>query len=116
MTPAAQARAVVEALGESFDEWLAHALEHGYVWSSPTCFIMARSVWDDTCWMIDLAAGDMAEFFRVDPAPKKWVAFRRGDSHSVHPYERIKRRCCHGKLTESTATATPDARTGAHGT
>lgn len=103
MRPADTARQLCASLGLDFEAELAEALRVGVVFSSPTAFLLAREIPEQEMWMIDLAVGDMSEFFRVEPPgpPKKWVAFRRGDTTSVHPYTRIKRLCLMGSSAKA---------------
>jgi hypothetical protein len=111
MTPAEQAAKWCDNHNENFREVLAAYLSFGYVWSSPRSFILARPVWrewwddgekladhsltapDGNCWFIWLAAGDMAEFFKICPQPKDFVCFSRGDVARCWEFERLRRLC-----------------------
>jgi hypothetical protein len=112
VTPAATARELCREKGEDFDAWLSAHLEHGYVWSSPRSFILARAIrsgWVDSdwwklsdmaatapdgdCWYIWLAAGDMAEFFEICPERKNFVCFSREEVPRLWEFETIRRLC-----------------------
>ena len=99
---------------------LAAYFRHGYVWSSPRAFVLAReiqSAWwrdaarladhaqvapDGDCWFIWLAAGDMAEFFAVCPRQKPLVCYcRRGEPRLIST-TRLAR-----KVTALRASASP---------
>lgn len=74
----------------------AHLL-HGYVFSTPSAFLMGRPIAKDAphalqadpwyvfpfdecdCWMVWLAAGDVAEMIRLIPYPLPWLAWARRD-------------------------------------
>lgn len=78
-------------------------LHHGYVYSSPTAFAMARPValsWtpeelstvaktdpDGDAWFVWAVAGDMREALSKLPFPKKWLAFCRRGSPRIHRLE-----------------------------
>lgn len=97
--------------GRSFEQDLALHVQHGYVWSSPRAIVMARLVhssWpfadfadltrtapesDADTWFVYLAAGDLAEFFRVMPFAKDFVCFYRRRSPRFHLLEPLQRRC-----------------------
>jgi hypothetical protein len=113
MTPAEAAAQWCQAHPEhgTFAEVLGAYLSFGYVWSSPRSFILARPIrrewWNDgdkladhslvdpggDCWFIWLAAGDMAEFFKICPEPKTFVCFSRGDVARLWEFERLRRLC-----------------------
>lgn len=102
MKPVIHAIEICDAAGEDFQERLAWNLSHGYVWSGPRAFVMAHIVTENgrTGWYVELAAGEMGEFFEVDPVKPEWVAFRRtrkrgacarsSEKVAWHRYDRIK--------------------------
>lgn len=111
MTPFDQARQVYEreACARSFEQdQLLHYL-HGFVFSTPTYFIMGRPVDKDappalivnpahsfdrrvvSCWHVYLASGDLAAAWPVLPWPMPWVSFERRNELRFYPMERIRR-------------------------
>lgn len=104
MTPVVQAIAICDARGLDFDDLMAEHFRDGYVWSSPTAFILALPGWrdgdaftvaqDGDSWWITLAVGSVAEFLQRDPTPRQWVGFSRADRkpHWI-PYDRLIRQC-----------------------
>lgn len=110
MTAYDQARAVYdrEPCARSFEEDLWFHLQHGYVYSSPTCFGMAREVnhdwpasrllapWETQpggdCWMVWLLAGDAQEAVAKLPHSKPFLAFERTNVARVVKAERFFRR------------------------
>lgn len=90
------------------EEVLLH-LAFGYIWSTPTCLVLAER-WDKdanhasatgNAWWITLAVGTLAEFIRVDPLPEtKWIGYRRARDGSVHwtDYQRLRERVKCGRL------------------
>lgn len=97
MTPIEQAAAVYERehCPRTLREDLELHLLNGYVFSTPTCFLMGRPVVreadpDDIvdpaitfegrfhdCWHVYLAAGDMREAVRFMPYPLEYVSYER---------------------------------------
>lgn len=132
MRPIDQARLVYEQepCARTFEEDLRLHLMHGYVFSTPEIFMMGRGVrrdapdydilnptvtWpEDLCdtWMIYLAAGNIGDFFRFEPTPKKWVAFERENQLRVHSYDRIKRLAHRRPWIISTSTHRSSASPG----
>lgn len=92
-----------------FADDLAAHFQTGYVWSSPTAFIMARLVsskwtWDALsdltraasgeeadAWCVWVAVGDLREFFRVCPHEAKFACFARRGFPRLWPFEKLKR-------------------------
>lgn len=79
----------------------------GWVMSTPSAFIMAKPVnrfmaeriddpWytfhrdEQDTWLVWLAAGDMAEFFRFCPYPLSWLAWARRDRLRFWRFESIQ--------------------------
>lgn len=111
MTPVEQAAAVYqrEPCARTFREDLEAHLLNGYVFSTPTVFVMGRLVqrdaepalivdpWhrfeDGDCWLVYLAAGNLAEIPRFIPSPKKYVAWERENSLRVHLSTQVIRLC-----------------------
>ncbi|MDZ4287835.1 MAG: hypothetical protein U0984_07745 [Prosthecobacter sp.] len=95
----------------AFEDTVATYLRHGFVWSSPRSFVLARAIaadwWQDhdrltdhtlshpqgDCWFLWLAAGDMREFFEVCPQPKPFVCFCRRGLPRLWRYDRINQGC-----------------------
>jgi hypothetical protein len=80
-----------------FEELLGSFFSEGYVWSSPTEFILFRQCrWEfetmcggdvePNCWAIQLAAGKnpMARFMELAPKKLKYVAWQRRGSDRYH--------------------------------
>ena len=100
------------AAGHTFLADLAAHFEHGYVWSSPTAFIMARLVsstwgperWGNLAetdpggdaWCVWVAVGDLREFFRVCPHETKFACFARRGFPRLWPFEKLKRLSTYG--------------------
>ena len=113
MTPVERAAAVYERedCARTFREDLEAHLLNGYVYSTPTAFVMARPVrhdapreelvnpwhvfprgeWD--AWMVYLAAGDLEEFWRREPFPLAHVIYERQNALRCFNAERVKRLC-----------------------
>lgn len=110
-TPIFQAKALHfnENGPRSFREDLEAHLMHGFVYSTPSAFVMARMVSRDwpacdiinpwkndltcppDCLHIYLAAGDIQEFWTFPHPHAVWVSFERRNILRFHPYERIQR-------------------------
>jgi len=108
MTPFQAARQVCLDRPEimPFEEQLAHYGEHGYIWSSPTAFILATYHATEDEWFIGLAAGNMAEFCLHAPHPAKWVCFIRDGRQTKWDFSRIQRLTNrYGLLTKETRSA-----------
>jgi hypothetical protein len=113
MSPAEQAAAVYEReeCARTFREDLEAHLIGGYVFSTPTVFLMARPVRHDApqaeivnpwhvfpreecdCWMLYLAAGDIAEFFRWVPFPLAFVAWERNNVLRTYYAKTVEKKC-----------------------
>lgn len=113
MTPVERAAAVYEReeCARTFREDLEAHLLNGYVISTPTAFVMGRPVrhdapreeivnpwhvfprggWD--AWMVYLAAGDLAEFWRCEPFPLARVIYERQNALRCFNAEHVKRLC-----------------------
>lgn len=76
----------------SFDFYLNWHLRYGYVFSTPTLFVMGRATIKDApielheitpdlpnCWYLHALAGDPCEAWRFLPYPLPWVGFERLD-------------------------------------
>lgn len=83
---------------ESFEELLASYFHDGYVFSSPTSFILMRpAFWDGyglfteadkpNAWFVHLAAGDMVDMFRACPFPLEYIVFQRHGQEKFHAYK-----------------------------
>lgn len=114
MKPVREAAAVYqrEPCVRTFREDLEAHLLHGLVYSTSTCFVMARYVsrsWPDstivnpwlndpTCSQLDtlhvyLAAGDLAELFDFPCQPVVWISFERRNILRYYSHISLKRRC-----------------------
>lgn len=130
MKPIDAARAMYhkEPCGRCFGDDLATFLRIGYVFSTPTAFIMGKAVpsphirtgfgYDrpganapiehcDT-WLIWLAAGDLREFFRFEPRPMKFVAWARKGVIRFHHFDRVRALC---KTSTESSIFLPSAQT-----
>ena len=83
-----------------FEKVLSAYLSDGYVWSSPTEFILATaSYWDgkdmhvgkgkENCWIIQLAAGDEPgeRFFKVVPHKLDYLSWQRRGNDKWHVWD-----------------------------
>ena len=83
-----------------FEELLGHFFNEGYVWSSPTEFILGKQArWESktmyggnveaNCWVVQLAAGEnpMARFMELAPMKLKYVAWQRRGSDRYHVWQ-----------------------------
>lgn len=110
MTPAQQAAAVYrrEECARTFQEDLEAHMLNGYVFNTPTFFMMGRPVarladpklivnpWHKfereacDCWLVYLYAGDLREWLRYVPYRLPWVGFERGNVLRFHRFARIR--------------------------
>lgn len=90
---------LTEPCARSFNDDLGHHLVHGYVWSSPTCFVMFRPVqstwpldmlrapWETDpagdCWWVWLLAGDTREAISKMPFAMPRIGFERQNEPRV---------------------------------
>lgn len=85
MTPLLQAIQICDERGIDFDTEMALHLREGYVWSSPTAFIMVLP-WSHKeagdAWWATLAVGNLSEFVAIDPAPRRWLGYCRADGEA----------------------------------
>lgn len=83
-----------------FEALLGDFFRSGYVWSSPTEFVLARpALWEEgelymgapaaNCWFVHLAAGDnpFRRFLEIAPHPLPFVAWQRRGQRRYHVYE-----------------------------
>lgn len=100
-----------EPCARTFREDLEQHLRTGYVWSSPRTFIMGRPVrrsgdradivtphvtFDNPdCWHIYLAAGELYEFFRLEPFELPWFSWERHNVLRFYRRERVIQLCLH---------------------
>lgn len=112
LTPYEQVRKVYETepCRRSFEEDLHLHLQTGYVFSTPTLFLMGRPVrrkaptrWivdphhvfqNPDAWLIYLAAGNMAEFFEKEPYELPWVGWEKRNVLRFYPMASIKGKLC----------------------
>lgn len=117
MTPIEQAASVYERepCRRTLKEDLELHLLNGYVFSTPTCFVMGRPVVREAdpadivdpaitfdgryldCWHVYLAAGDMREAIRFMPYPLEYMSFERKNVLHIWKRARISAlliRCC----------------------
>jgi hypothetical protein len=87
--PLARARQVYELewCRNSFEEDLCWHLEQGYVFSTPTVFLMGYR--DNLCWVVSLCSGDLLEALELMPYPLPWVAFERRNLLKVIDREKL---------------------------
>lgn len=111
VTPFEQAKAVYEAepCARSFDEDLQWHFLNGYVFSTPTYFVMGRPVCskaahdlivnpaitfpmdDCDCWHLYLMAGDMPAIFQLAPYHLPLVSFERRNELRFYPHGSLRR-------------------------
>lgn len=96
MTPLLQALQICDERGMDFDAIVAEHMREGYVWCSPSAFILvmpcSHKVENDA-WWATLAVGDIKEFMRVDPTPRRWLGYCRADGKPRWAdYQRMRRR------------------------
>ncbi len=89
LRPLAKAAAVYrqEWCANTFEEDLCWHLEHGYVFSTPTCFLMGYQS-NDT-WHVSLCAGDLLEALSLMPYRLPWVRFERNNKLRYYKTERL---------------------------
>jgi hypothetical protein len=96
-----------EPCARSFDEDLRRHHLYGYVFSSPSCFIMGRPVeknaqerlikdpsvrfYNPDAWLVYLAAGDLAEFFKHEPYPLPWLGWERDNHLRFYRRDNVRR-------------------------
>ena len=106
MTPSERIQAMYGSM-EAFAAKLLPHLQLGVVHSSPTCFVMARSVrstWheeqlldpflvepDGDTWFLYALAGSMTEAIRIQPARKKYIAYERRGVLKLQKFSQIAR-------------------------
>jgi hypothetical protein len=103
MTPQKQASLLAAELGMDFTKTLLeHLDDSSYVYSSPTCFILAvdavREFGDDCqqeAIFVTIGVGSVQEFIEVDPRKetRRWMGFCREDGGEIHwiDYQRLRR-------------------------
>lgn len=100
MTPIEQAKMVYlndPECNRVFEADLAEYLKNGYVWSSPTEFIMARPTHD--AWFVHLAAGKGAlrRFLDLMPFELPFLEWeRKGKCFRRWSLERVRRKFTNG--------------------
>lgn len=119
MTPVEQAAAVYdrEDCRRTFREDLELHLLHGYVFSTPTLFMMGRPVnkdapreWivdpshefaadDWNCWLLYLAAGRISDFWRYEPFPLDFVAWERKNVLRTYYAATVKTLCSSSRFS-----------------
>ena len=99
---------LAENNGQPFGEMLEHYLNHGYVWSSNTEFILGKTVWvedgklsfdhpEPNAWYVQLAAGKGAigRFLELAPFPLPYVVWQRrgnNDNYHIYTWEKYQRK------------------------
>lgn len=97
-----------EPCARSFIEDFEAHLLHGWIFSTPAIFLMARPVRSDSpvdvvlnpfslpddpdTWHVWLAAGNWREALRLAPFPLPWVSFERRNQLRRYAWNRILRR------------------------
>lgn len=92
--------------GDTFEQLLAEYFKNGYVYSSPSCFLLLRPVfWDGVdvfteadkpnAWFVHLAAGNMIDMFKACPFPLEHLVFQR---HGQDRYRAYSFNSLHSKL------------------
>ena len=119
MTPVWMAAAVYEAepCARSFREDLEAHLQNGYVFSTPTAFVMGRPVdsgadpaaivdplhgfdpEDCDAWLVYLAAGSIADVLRQEPFPLTFYLWERKNVLRRFHAKTVKRLCSHFALS-----------------
>jgi len=111
MTPVERAAAVYdrEPCARTFREDLEAHLLHGFVFSTPSYFIMGRPVdgnstqklicnpWvsfpSPDCWHVYLYSGHLSDAFANIPYILPFVSFERNNILTKHPLANIQRKC-----------------------
>jgi hypothetical protein len=92
---------------ETFEELLGWYLSHGFVWSTPQVFLLARECyWDATreeisdegernAWFVELAASaghanPVGEFLRIAPHPHQWALWCRHNQFEIRAHDWAK--------------------------
>lgn len=109
MSPYEEVQEVYSQSDEGFslcDDIEFHA-KHGYILSTPTCFLLARAVvkrflpygQDETflseecdTWFVWAMAGDIREAIEFAPPTMKWIAFARKGVLRFHRFQNVKRK------------------------
>ena len=119
MTPVWMAAAVyeVEPCARSFKEDLEAHLQNGYVYSTPTAFVMGRPVdsaadpaqivdpWHGfdpavcDAWLVYLAAGNIADVLRQEPFPLTFFMWERKNVLRRFHAKTVKRLCSQFSLS-----------------
>jgi hypothetical protein len=78
--------------GEDFSGAVARNLADGFLFSTPSFFIMGRPHERPNTWFIEGMAGDCSKAWSILPWPMGWIAFHRFDSElHIHRMEDIRR-------------------------
>ena len=92
MSPIDRCHAAFAGHGVDFGEALERNYRDGFVFSTPSFFIMGRPHERPNTWFIEGMAGDCAKAWSILPWPMGWVAFHRFDSElHLHRMEDIRR-------------------------
>jgi hypothetical protein len=111
MKPIDQARAIYERepCSRTFDEDMALHLAHGFVFSTPSFFIMGRPVprgaYEDQivdpavvfapelcdCWHVHVLAGDASRAWSILPWPLEWLSYQRNNELRFFPMADMQR-------------------------
>ena len=111
MTPVERAKSIRP---DTFREELEAHLLHGFVLSTPTAFVMGRPIRADSphelqadpwhvfkepdCWLVWLAAGDLASIWHLVPYPLPWLAWaRREGALRFYPFAAVAKKLNAGR-------------------
>lgn len=72
--------------GEDFSAAVARNLADGFLFSTPSFFIMGRPHERPDTWFIEGMAGDCSKAWSILPWPMGWIAFHRFDDSELHLY------------------------------
>jgi hypothetical protein len=78
--------------GTAWSQTLLNYLNHGWVYSSPTCFALVRLDLESDVWFIEYLAGDVKEAIHHLPFYLPYVAFNRKGKAKIYATATITRR------------------------
>jgi hypothetical protein len=80
--------------GLDFGQDLLYYMQHGYVWSWPDFFMMAKPIERDgkRGWFVQMLVGNLGQLLAVIPCPLDFVAFCRNNDENMRVIDFEK--CC----------------------